>query len=64
MLQRDVVSIYEQFMYDCVNQKDMIICSVAFKKASMLVISLTSKSLRYRTVLHNLERQELLEIPL
>ena len=30
MLQTDVVCIYEQFMYDCVNQKDMIICSVAF----------------------------------
>ena len=64
MLQRDVVCIYEQFMYDCVNQKDMMICSVAFKKVSLFIISLTSKTLRYRTVLQNLERQELLEIPL
>ena len=45
MLQTDVVCIYEQFMYDCVNQKDMILWSVAFKKASLLIISLTSKTL-------------------
>ena len=63
MLQTDVVCIYEQFMHDLVNQKDMIISSVAFKKASLFIISLNSKTLRYRTVLDSLERQELLEIP-